>query len=43
MLDTKNQRNRSHTPTPNSETLADWIIVLLCIVVLCFFFLNGGL
>lgn len=41
MLDTKNQRNRSHTP--NSETLADLIIVLLCIVVLCFLFLNGGL
>lgn len=25
-------------PTPNSETLADWIIVLLCIAVLCVFF-----
>lgn len=30
-------------PTPNSETLADWIIVLLCIVVLCLLVLNGGL
>lgn len=27
----------------NTETLADWIIVALCALVLCVFFFNGGL
>lgn len=27
----------------SSEELADWIIVALCVVVLCLLVLNGGL